>query len=46
MVCFIQTEFEIEPKRMINYMGVKKFVTFSNGTFVEPVNSLKNNLKQ
>ena len=47
----IQTEFEIEPKRMINSeigidMGVKKFVTFSNGTFVEPVNSLKNNLKQ
>ena len=47
----IQTEFEIEPKRMINSeigidMGVKKFVTFSNRTFVEPVNSLKNNLKQ
>ncbi len=47
----IQTEFEIEPKRMINSeigidMGVKKFVTFSNGTFVEPVNSLRNCLKQ
>ncbi len=47
----IQTEFEIESKRMINSeigidMGVKKFVTFSNRTFVEPVNSLKNNLKQ
>ncbi len=43
----IQTEFESQSlSGMINSeigidMGVKKFVTFSNRTFVEPVNSLK-----
>ena len=46
----IQTEVEIEPQQMINSevgidMGVKRFATFSDGTYIEPINSLKKNLK-
>lgn len=47
----IQTEFETEQEQMINSeigidMGIKRFATFSDGTYVEPVNSLRKNLKR
>lgn len=47
----IQTEYAIEPQSVANSevgidMGVKRLVTFSDGTFVEPVNSFRNNLKR